>query len=606
MRKGGSKSSEESARASGKVSAQAPQAAAWVGLEVDQPRKAGCSGGKEEAPAKGGARSNVPAAVERPGVRRMLPVVGRGRCERVWRFPMTVPVENLPPAAGKAAAGSGPAAGFQQRVIHAGLWSAAARIAGEGSRYVIAIVLARLLSPAEFGLIALATALMGLVQAFADLRVSYALIQRPRVSEEEWSTVFWMATGMGAVLTLAFAACAGLIAEFYANPALREIVWALSVSFLLSAVALTPRTKLEKDLRFKALSLAQIVATVGTGLLAIGMAVAGFGVWSLVAQSLAVYALDVGFLFWYTRWRPRWVFQPAALRPLLRFSAPLVLHDVLNTLAQSTDRLILGKMVSAADLGLYNRAKIFLYLPVANLSFSMTRVMFPSLSALQGDPERVQRAALRMLKLLAVVSFPLMTIAAALAEPLVRVVLGPKWLAAVPMMRIFALAGILASINAVATTILMAKGKTTLVLQLGVAKQIASVAGVALGAFWGATGCAFGVLAVTVVIFVLDAYSISRALGVRLVAYWGNLTTPLILALLAGGSGWAAVHLLGLGTPPLGALLAALPISILSYGLLLFAADRAGFEGIIRLGKELQLNKFNSEPCSAPATPTGR
>lgn len=518
---------------------------------------------------------------------------------------MTIPVENPPPADPKTAEGSGADGGFQQRVIRAGLWSTAARMAGEGSRYVIAIVLARLLSPAEFGLIALATALMGLVQAFADLRVAYALIQRPRVSEEEWSTVFWLATGMGAVLTLAFAASAGLIAEFYANPALREIVWALSVSFLFSAVALTPRTKLEKELRFKALSLAQVAATVGTGLLAIGMAVAGFGVWSLVAQSLAVYALDVGFVFWFTRWRPRWVFQRAALRPLLTFSAPLVLHDVLNTLAQSMDRLILGKLVSAADLGLYNRAKIFLYLPVSNLSSSMTRVMFPSLSALQGDPERLQRAALRMLKLLAVVSFPVMTVAAALAEPLVRVVLGPKWLAAVAMMQIFALAGIFASINAVTTTILMAKGKTGLVLQLGVAKQIVSVAGVAVGAFWGATGCAFGVLAVAVAIFALDAYSISRSLGSGLRAYCGNLTAPLVLALLAGGSGWATVHLFGLGTQPLGALLAALPVSILGYGLLLFAADRAGFEEIIRLGKQLRLNKFNTELRSAQAPQAG-
>lgn len=420
--------------------------------------------------------------------------------------------------------------GFRNRVIRAGMWNSVGRVATEGSRYVIAIVLARLLSPAEFGLIALATALMTLIHAFADLRIGYGLIQKPDVSEEQWSSAFWLCTGIGVVLTIAFAAAAPLVASFYENPVLVPIVWVLALNFLLSALILIPKTQLEKALRFKALAAAQLVVVVVTGAVAIVMALAGFGVWSLVVQSTGATLIEMVLVFAYARWRPALTLHWASLRPLLSFSGPLILGDVINTLVASADRLILGKMVTPSALGLYSRAKTFLYLPVGNLSFTLCRVMFPSLSALQEDPERLKRATLKMLKLLAVVSFPLMAVMAVAAEPLVQVVLGPKWLAAVPLMQVFALAGLPASFNAVSSTIFLSQGKIDLFFRLNLLRQLVSLGFVFAGSFWGAMGCSLGVACSAIVIFAVDARFIGRHIGVSLGVYLAQLVPTLLTA----------------------------------------------------------------------------
>lgn len=411
------------------------------------------------------------------------------------------------------------------------------------------VVLARLLDPADFGLVGMALAVVFLVDVFKDLGTTSALVQTKQLGEPLLSSVFWIQVATGLLAALAVAALAPAAAALYGNeevaPLLRWLAW----SFVVSGLGLTHQTLLTRDLAFDRLARCEIGATLVGGVAGIGAALAGAGAYSLVLQTLVFWTAST-LLLWTARpWRPRLTFSWPALRPITRYSANLTAHGLVNYAARHADTLLVGVLIGPVALGYYNMAYRVMLLPLDSVSRVMGRVMFPYLSQLQDDDPQFRRVYLRWIASVALVTFPLMLGLLATAEPLVRVVLGPKWAPLVPLLLILAPAGALQSIVATVGGIYKAKAATGRMLRLGIFGSALSVACYAIGARFGVEGVAAGCTVATTLLVWPNFALAFDLVGLRLRDAWHAVRLPAGNAALMLGVMWVARETLGLGEP---------------------------------------------------------
>ncbi len=278
--------------------------------------------------------------------------------------------------------------------------------------------------PDVLGLIGLVTVFTGFAQIYADLGLSAALIQKQDVTEEHFSTVFWINVAGGAILSLGTAAAAPGIATFYGREILVPITLALSVNFLVGSTGIIHSVRFTRALDFRTLALIDITATAVSGSLGIALALTGWGVWSLVAQSIAQNIVRVVGLWVVGDWRPRIEFHWHALTDLMGFSANLLGFSTLNYWTRNGDNLLIGKFLGSTPLGLYSKAYSTMLFPVQNISGQISRVMFPASSQIQADPQRISSIYLRMTRTIALLTFPMMVGVSVVAEPFVLALFG--------------------------------------------------------------------------------------------------------------------------------------------------------------------------------------
>ncbi|HJQ83043.1 MAG TPA: lipopolysaccharide biosynthesis protein [Candidatus Binatia bacterium] len=440
------------------------------------------------------------------------------------------------------------------RAVHALGWSIAGQLAVQAIRLAFGVALARLLSPHEFGLLAMVSVLTQSVLSVADLGLEDALVQRRVLDEDDRSSIFWTTLAVGALLGLVTAAAAPAVAGFYDLDALRPLTIMLAALFLLEAIGTVPRALLVRELDFRRTVGCESAGAVAGGVVAVVLAWRGFGVASLAVQALAGAAVESLLLLGAAGWRPRLAFRFGAVRDLLRFGSNRAGTRALGYWSQHVDELLVGKLLGASALGLYGRACTLVRFPVLYVSRATARVMFPALASFQDEPARVRDAYLRATGCVALATVPLCLGLLATAEPFVLGLFGPQWAAMVPLVRILAVASVVQSITTLASSLYLSQGRADLHLRLNVFQTAVMLAATLVGQRWGVTGAAVAYVVGSLVVTVPTLAIAGRLVGLELSDVLAR-TAPILVAGVAMTVVVVALHAtVAADLPPLGAL----------------------------------------------------
>ncbi|MDQ3805045.1 MAG: lipopolysaccharide biosynthesis protein [Acidobacteriota bacterium] len=370
----------------------------------------------------------------------------------------------------------------------------AVMVGAQGLKFVINIgstaILARLLTPHDYGLIGMVVVVTGFITLFKSMGLSAATMQRAEINDAQVSTLFWINVAVGFLLFLVTAAAAPGAAWFFGEPSLTWITAALGFAFVFGGLSVQHEALLKRQMRFAALAAADTVSMVGGISVALALAWYGAGYWALVANQLVlafVYCVGV----WAAcRWRPGRPVRGAGVRAMLAFGRDITGQGVFIYFARNLDNLLIGRVWGAAQLALYAKAYQLLLLPMEQLSTPLNGVALPALSRLHDSPERYRRAYLRLLEKVAMFTMPGVAFMIVTSDWLVRVVLGPQWDESA---RIFMLLGFVGLLEPVANTLgwlLLSQGRTRHMLQWGVINGTITSASIIAGLPWGAVGVA--------------------------------------------------------------------------------------------------------------------
>lgn len=353
-----------------------------------------------------------------------------------------------------------------------------------------AVILARLLTPQDYGLIAMVAVVTNFSYPFRNLGLSTATIQKPTIDNRQVSTLFWFNAGLSVAIMLLTMAFAPVVAWFYGEPRLTLITIALAAGFIFSGLAVQHEALLKRQMRFFGLAVSEFASMLAGTIAAITLAWWGVGVWALVGANLVTAFAFMTGVWIACRWRPGLPVRNSGVRSMLKFGRNLTGNNVLNYIARNIDNLLIGRVWGPRQLGLYGRAYQLLLLPLEQISAPIDGVAVTVLSRLTDDPERYRGAYLRMLEKLAMVTMPGVALMIGTSDWLVRVMLGPQW---VETGKIFAILGMLGLIEPISNTmgwLLISQGRTHHVLQWGIIDAVLSIAAILAGLPWGAIGVA--------------------------------------------------------------------------------------------------------------------
>lgn len=478
---------------------------------------------------------------------------------------------------------------LESRTVRGIGWSATARVVQLLMSILISAILARLLTPSDFGLIAMVLVFSNFVAIFAGIGLTAAIVQKPEISDETLSSSFWVNVGLGALVTVALAASAPLIAAFYSEPRLTPLVVFISATFFITSFSNVSFALLTKRMNFKAIAIISVCATGASGIIGVFLAFSGYGVWSLAWYTVLASVFTAVLTLIYARWVPHFLLGLQHVKGLLGFGANLTGFGFVNYFAQNMDNLLVGRFLGSAALGFYNLAFNLLVLPVTSISNVVGNVMFPALSIIQHDKQLVRDAYVRANRYVAAVSFPLMIWLLVAAPQLVRVIYGPKWIPVIPLIQIFALAGLEQSVENVGW-IFMSQGRTDVLFKLGIATTVVIVMSFVVGLRGGVEGV---VIAYTIAIY-LKAYPvfviafrlIDMKVRYALAPLWSVTLAALTLGIVAF---LFQISLEKLGvTQDLTILAIVTAASLLTYSVVLFLLDKELFSGIVRLLGQLR------------------
>lgn len=395
---------------------------------------------------------------------------------------------------------------LEGQAASATLWSGIDVFLRQGLQFAVSIILARLLTPEEFGTVALLALFVGVAGIMIDSGFSSALIQRQNATKEEESAVFWFNAGMGAVAASLLCLASSAIAAFFDAPVLVPLTCVIALNLFISSLGSVHTALLSKALNFKTQMKVGAVASAVSGATAVVMAWRGAGVWALAGQTLVASVTTVTLLWAWHDWRPLWTFSLRALKPLFSFGGFFLLSALLDTIYGRVSTLIIGKLYSVGDLGQYNRAWGTQQLPANALSTIMNRVAFPAFSAHAQDKELLSRATRKVLRGLMFLNTPAMFGLMAAARPAVEVLFGPQWLPCVPILQVLCLYGLFWPLHLINLNVLMAQGYSNLFFRLEVAKKAIGVGVLLAASPFGILAMAWSQVVLGAISFVLNAH----------------------------------------------------------------------------------------------------
>lgn len=423
---------------------------------------------------------------------------------------------------------------LKSKTLHGIFWSLLERGGQQGIQLVISIILARILLPAQFGLIAMLAIFMAIAQSFLDSGFGSALIQKKDATQVDSCSIFYFNIVVGIVAAGLLCLAAPWIAAFYEEPALIPLTRFLSLNLVINSFALIQSALLVRRVDFKTQLKVSIVATIGSGTIGIILAYRGFGVWSLAIQSVTSTIFRTVLLWFFTKWRPSLVFSFAALKSMFAFGSKLLFSGLLDTIFRNIYLVIIGKIFTATDLGFYSRAKSCTRLSTENLTSSISRVTFPVFSSIQDDNSRLRRGVQKALTTLNFLNFPMMIGLLVIAKPLVLVLLTEKWLPCVPYLQLLCVVGLLLPLHVINLNVLMAKGRSDLFLRLEVLKKVLVVIAIAVTYRWGIQAMIYGQIGVSILAYYLNSYYTGRFISYPLREQIFDLLPYLGMAIVMG------------------------------------------------------------------------
>jgi teichuronic acid exporter len=416
------------------------------------------------------------------------------------------------------------------KLIKSFAWDFGGRIGGQLISIVISIVLARILSPEEFGLIGMAMVFISLSGMFTNLGLSSALVQRSEPTEEHYSSSFYLNIAAALFLTVLFISLAPLIGKFFNNPEITNLVRVLSLLLIISSLSIVQSARFRKTMNFRILTRVRIITSLISGGIGISMALLGYGVWSLVAQTLISGLLTSGLLWFYSDWRPRLVFKLQAIRDLWSYSMNLFISEIINTSYEQLDSIIIAKLFSARELGLFSRAKTLNRFVIRYSSESVGAITFPAMAAIKDEKEKMLELGLKAETLIAYLSMGLLGWLYVASEPLIITLLGEKWRSAVEIFKILCLSGFTYPISAATLSMLKAAGYSGSFLKAEVWKKVVGLAGFGIGFYFGLKGYLVSLIITGAISVWLNMYFTGKAIGITVRHQLVPLLPYLVLA----------------------------------------------------------------------------
>jgi len=427
---------------------------------------------------------------------------------------------------------------LKQKTLSGVFWTLAERVGLRLFQFLPTILLARRLSPEEFGLVGMLSIFILLAQTFLDSGFGMALIQKKDADHTDECSIFYFNILIGLALVLGMYLSAPLIAAFYGQPMLTPLTRWLSLDILLKSLSLIQTTLLTRSLDFKTQLKANFTATLLGGVAGVAAAYAGLGVWSLVIQILVNSALRTLSLWLMSRWRPASRFSLAALRSMFGFGSNMLFSSLLATVFDNLYQVFIGKMFSAAALGYYTRANSLKLVVVDTTSQALSRVLFPALSSIQDDTERIRQIYRKSIRLVTFVHFPLMLGLAAVAAPLINLLFSEKWGESALFFQLMCLAGLLYPLQVVNLEVLKVKGRSDLFFRLTLIKRCLMIALMLLTYRWGVPALLVGHIVNTLIAYFINSYYSEQLIDYSVRKQLADIFPNLLFAALAALGMW--------------------------------------------------------------------
>lgn len=431
---------------------------------------------------------------------------------------------------------------LRQRATSGMVWSALQRYSMLGIQFISGIILARLLTPFDYGCIGMLSIFMVLADAFIDGGFGSALIQKKRPTQVDYSTIFWWNCGMALVMYSVLFFCAPAISRFYDTPILCDVLRVQGLLLFIHAFSLIQRNQLKKDLNFKFLS----IVTITTSLIGLGvtvlMAYKGCGVWALVTQNLILSAIPSLVFWFYVKWRPQLVFSWQSFKELFSFGFYMFLTHLINNFGQKIQGLLIGKVYTPSTMGYYSKAEGTERLASTSISGIMTQVTYPLYAEVQDDKVALSNMIRRLTMTLAYITFPLMFILMLCAKPIFILLYSDRWLQSIPYFQVLCFAGLAGCLQAVNLQAISAIGKSKIMFVWTLLKRAIGVGAVVLGlVFFGMKGLLAGVIINYWFSYFVNIGLVSKHIGYK---FWRQIVDLLPVAI---ASSVAAVISYGVG-----------------------------------------------------------
>lgn len=481
--------------------------------------------------------------------------------------------------------------GLKNRAIRGAAWVGLSQAGGRFISFLVTAVLARFLTPDDFGLIGMVLIFSGFASLFNEMGFRAALIQKQDVNEGHFSSVFWFNIIVSILLMLLMTLSAPLIADFFKKTELAQLVRLLSLTFLIGSPVIVMRAQFAKELNFRGLSIIQLIAAAASGVLGVSLALLGYGVYALVGQLLGSAACYTILIWVYSDWRPRWLFSWSAIRELMGFSIGVIGGNSLNYWVRNADKLLIGKFLGAANLGLYSMAYTIMSLPMSQITTVLAKVMFPTLSVIQAHRGRTRMIYLRSIAVIGLLAFPAMLGLIVVADDFVIAIFGEQWQEMIPTLRLLCLGGLLQSVNSTVGWIYKSQGRSDIQFWWILFNGILTFIAVGIGINWGINGVAIAyavrIFLTTWLNFYIPGRLINMSFGDVAKALLPQLLIAIVMAVILAYSTsvipetWP--HILRLGV--------LIAIGSFVFFILIRQFQIPAYTDVIRLAKEGRVNR---------------
>lgn len=432
---------------------------------------------------------------------------------------------------------------LKQKAASGMVWTALQKYSTMFIHFISGIILARLLTPYDYGCIGMLSIFMVLAEAFIDGGFGSALIQKKRPTQQDYSTIFFWNLGMAVVMYAVLFFTAPAISRFYNIPLLRDVLRVQGVILFIYAFNIIQKNQLRKKLNFKLLS----IVTIGTSLIALGitiyMAYKGYGVWALVAQNIITSAIPALVFWFYVKWRPIWTFSWTSFKELFNFGFYMFLTNLLNSFGQQIQGLLIGKFYNASTMGYYSKAHGLERLASTSISSVMTQVTYPLYAEAQDNKKQLANMIRRITMTLSYITFPLMFVLLLCAKPIFVLLYSDRWLLSVPYFQVLCLAGLAYCLQSVNNQSVAAVGESRAMFIWTVIKRTVGIGFMIVGLVWfGMKGLLAGVVLNSWFSYLVNISLVSKYIGYKwtdqLLSILPVMVASVVSALVAYGVGW--------------------------------------------------------------------
>lgn len=418
---------------------------------------------------------------------------------------------------------------LKERAIGGAIWKLAEKLGMQMMQIVIQIVLARILLPEDYGIIGLLSIFINISDVFILQGFTTALIQKKDADELDYSSVFFANLAMSIIIYIIFYAISPMAAEFYDTPQLCKVMRVLSLNIIVGAFCAVHNAIVSKNLQFKISFIRNIANTVTQGVVGIGMACFGYGVWSLVGSKIAGTFVGMVILCVTVEWKPKFVFSMDRIKSLFQYSSKVLGTNLLNTIFNNIHSLIIGRYFSTIDVGYYQRGQQIPQAAMTAVDGSMNEVLYPTLSLLQNEPDRMKGALRRSMKTSMYIVLPMLMGLMVTAKPLTLILLTDKWLPSVPFMQLTCLITLFWPLSA-RTHALNAIGRSDVTFKLSIIAKIITLIMIAACISFGIYAIMWGTLLASVISFWITSYYVKKYLNYSLKELFRDIGAPIILS----------------------------------------------------------------------------